>query len=289
MAQAAREAGIPRTTFRDRVAAYQRDQKTVFVRDQLQADARPNEIVAVDIDHRHEDRLYLYALGDVHKGAAQHLDEAWAEWRAYIAAADHVAALFTGDGLNAAIPGSKSDPFEERQFVGPAMQTLEEELEEIQDKLDAIIAGNHDLRIYKLTGLDPMQVIARNLGVPYDQTSLLLRYWVGDNEEPYRVYLRHGTGSPASPGPQANQMMKSRDTIDADIYITGHTHKQMAFPLDKFRDGPNGITRHKQLFVSSGSFVGYERYAQERGWSPTHPGAPRIFLDGKRRDFHVSI
>ena len=32
--------------------------------------------------------------------------------------------------------------------------------------------------------------------------------------------------------------MKSRDTIQADLYITGHTHKQVAFPLDIFI--PNG-------------------------------------------------
>ncbi len=34
---------------------------------------------------------------------------------------------------------------------------------------------------------------------------------------------------------------------------------------------------------------GSEKYAAVRGYSPGRLGAPRIFLDGRRRDLHISL
>jgi predicted phosphodiesterase len=289
-AAGARILGIPPSTFKDRLERIKLGPN--YESDGLDHDANPDEIPIFTIDHSDKAKLSLYPIGDVHKGAAQHLEGLFQQWLRYLRDTDDVAAIFTGDGFNAAIPGSKSDPFEEKYSLDEAVDRLAADLNIAKDKIDAAIAGNHDIRAYKLTSLDPMKFLADKLGIEaYDQTSLLLHYIVGD--QTYDIYLRHGTGNPASIGGMTNQMKASRDTVMADIYITGHTHKQLAFPLDIFVPDYSGpvptMTRKKQFFVSSGSFVGYERYAQERGWSPTHPGAPRIYLDGTRNDIHVSL
>ena len=289
-AAAARTLGIPATTFKDRLDRIKHG--PVFEPDELSHEANPDEIPIFTIDHTDKDKLSLYPIGDVHKGAAQHLEALFQQWLRYLRDTENVACIFTGDGVNAAIPGSKSDPFEEKYPLQEAIDKLAADLQIARDKIDAAIAGNHELRSYRLTSLDPMKILADKLGIEaYDQTSMLLRYLVGD--QTYSVYLRHGTGNPATIGGMTNQMKASRDTVLADVYITGHTHKQLAFPLDIFIPDYSGETptmmRRKQFFVSSGSFVGYERYAQERGWAPTHPGAPRIYLDGTRHDVHVSL
>lgn len=289
-AGAALALNMPVSTFKDKLNRIKRG--PVFESDDLSESVSPGEIPIFTIDHTDKEKLMLYPIGDIHKGAAQHLEDLFKQWLRYLRDADNVACIFTGDGLNAAIPGSKSDPFEEKYPLHTAIDKLSEDLKIAQDKIDAMIAGNHDLRAYKITSLDPMKILADRMGVKaYDQTSMLLRYLVGDQE--YHIYLRHGTGNPASIGAMTNQMKASRDTIFADIYITGHTHKQLAFPLDifipDFSEKTPRMIRKKQFFISSGSFVGYERYAQERGWAPTHPGAPRIYLDGTRHDHHVSL
>jgi hypothetical protein len=43
------------------------------------------------------------------------------------------------------------------------------------------------------------------------------------------------------------------------------------------------------MVVTSGAFLGYEKYAAVRGYQAGHMGAPRISLDGRRHDFHVSL
>lgn len=289
-AGAALALSMPVSTFKDKLNRVKHG--PVFEADDLSHDANPAEIPIFTIDHTDKDKLSLYPIGDVHKGAAQHLEELFRQWLRYLRDTEDVSCLFTGDGVNAAIPGSKSDPFEEKYPLQEAVDKLAEDLRIAQNKIDAMIAGNHELRSYRLTSLDPMKILADKLNIEaYDQTSMLLRYLVGDQS--YSVYLRHGTGNPTTIGGMTNQMKASRDTVFADVYITGHTHKQLAFPLDIFIPDFSGETptmkRQKQFFVSSGSFVGYERYAQERGWPPTHPGAPRIYLDGKRNDIHVSL
>lgn len=285
-AQGARVLNLPVSTFKDQLERLHNG--PVYENDGLPYDANPDEIPIFTVDHSDKRKLSLYPIGDIHKGAAQHLDSLFKQWLKYIARTDNTSIIFTGDGCNAAIPGSKSDPFEEKMPLNKAVDELVDDLSPVKDKIDAMIAGNHDIRAYKLTSLDPMKFVSDKLGVKaYDQTSMLLNYIVGD--QTYTVYLRHGTGSPATLGAQVNQMVKSRDTIQADLYISGHTHKQVAFPLDIFIPNGEQVKRRKQFFVSSGSFVGIERYAVERGYSPTHPGAPRIYLDGKRHDIHVSL
>jgi hypothetical protein len=97
--------------------------------------------------------------------------------------------------------------------------------------------------------------------------------------------MRHGTGN----GQSLAQLSKSGSVIRADIYVTGHTHRQAVTADDFFVRSGGRVKREKRYFVSSGSFLGYERYAAERGYPPSRLGAPRIFLDGSRWDVHVSI
>jgi hypothetical protein len=35
--------------------------------------------------------------------------------------------------------------------------------------------------------------------------------------------------------------------------------------------------------------MAYEDYAAERGYTPTRLGAPRMFLNGKRHEIHISV
>lgn len=221
-------------------------------------------------------------MGDFHVGSPAFNQEKFEEWIAYILKTKNATLLNTGDNLNCAIPGSKSDAIAEKWSVHDSMEYLTDALRPLADKdrLDLLIGGNHEARVYRATGIDPMRIVARELGVPHFEGAGYVVYEVGD--QVYHFWVRHGTGN----APTSLQSIKrSSGAALADVYVTGHTHQQAVIKENQFT--PDG--RRNQTLVSSGSFTDYEQYAAERGYAPSHLGAPRIFLDGTRHDVHVSL
>lgn len=281
-----RELGIPRRTIgqhidrqgaRDAINAL-RGHEPVQV---------TSEVPIIRRDYSHLDRLYVYPLGDVHKGSPSHDVRRWRQWLRHLEDNPDTSLLFTGDGLNSALKDSKSEAYDEVMRVGDAKRELRKELGPLagEGRIDIMVPGNHEDRIYRATGDCPIRDITDSLNVPYAEAACLLVYTVGNIE--YEIYLRHGTGN----GQSLAQLAKSGSVIRADVYVTGHTHKQAVTIEDIFEreQKRDVIGRHKRYFVSSGSFLGYEKYAAARGYPPSHLGGPRIRLDGRRWDTHVSL
>lgn len=275
MTEAARSLGVHRTTvsrglrrgrFYDGLSQEQDADVPVIVR-----------------DYSHLPSLRVYPLGDVHLGADRHLAGRWAEWVDYLVSRRDVSMIGTGDFFNAGIVGSKSEVYDETTTVGDARRLLTEQLRPLSDRLDLLVPGNHEDRIFRAVGICPVRDVADFLEVPYAKAAAMVVYRVGDQE--YEFYVRHGTGN----GQSLAQLAKGAGVARADVYVTGHTHRQAATSDDfMVREGARMVYRHR-YFVSSGSFLGYEKYAAARGYVPTRIGAPRVFLDGRSHDVHVSI
>lgn len=244
------------------------------------------EIPVIHRDYSNYDKLKVYPMGDFHLGSPYHDADKLDEWLAWMRDTPNATMLNTGDNFNAAILGSKSDVYAEVGTVDDAMEVFEEKLTPLAEagRIDVLTGGNHEARIYRATGIDPMRSIARHLGVPHYEGAAVIVYHVGDVE--YIFWVRHGTGNaPAS----TNAVTRAGYVALADFYITGHTHRQQVV-LDDFFIMEDGVmSKRPRRYVTSGSFVNYERYAAERGYAPSHTGAPRIHLDGRRKDAHVSI
>lgn len=277
--------GVARTTLRDHIYRLGMREATLAVRGGVPEVARPPEIQVIYRDYSSQSKHSIYPLGDVHKGAATHHADKWREWLDYLAGRDDASLLGTGDFLNTAIIGSKSDVYDETMTVGEAKRELRGELQRLadQDQIDALAPGNHEDRITRAVGDCPIRDVCDMLAVPYVKAAALFVYRVGNQE--YEVYMRHGTGN----GQSLAQLAKSGQVIRADVYVTGHTHRQAVTADDFYVRKGDSVRREKRYFVSSGSFLGYETYAAQRGYPPSRIGAPRIFLDGTRWDVHVSI
>lgn len=280
----ANKLGVPRETLRDHINRLGMREAVSAARERTEV-ARPVEIPTIRRDYSSDTRHYIYPLGDVHIGARQHNADLWRSWVEHLESRENASLLGTGDFLNTAILGSKSDVYDEQMTVGEAKRLLRKQLKKLADdgRVDALAPGNHEDRITRATGDCPIQDVCDTLGVPYVESAALFVYAVGDFE--YEVYLRHGTGN----GQSLAALSKSAGVIRADVYVTGHTHNQAVSTSDFFERDAEGVGRRKRYFVSSGSFLGYEKYAAQRGYSPGRLGAPRIFLDGRRHDIHVSI
>jgi predicted phosphodiesterase len=244
------------------------------------------EIPVIYRDYTDRDHLYVYPLGDVHKGAPAHDATKWTEWLDYLRSSGR-SMIGTGDFLNSALKDSKSESYDESLTVGKAKRPIARELEGVC--IDVLMPGNHERRIYRAVGDCPIEDIADRLDTPYAADSAVLIYDVGDQR--YTVYLRHGTGGGGGIGAQANRLQKQSQAVMADVYISGHTHRQMVFPEDIFVPDfeTRTMVRRSRYFVSSGSFLRYEGYAAAAAYAPTKLGAPRLFLDGRRHDVHGSL
>jgi predicted phosphodiesterase len=282
----ARALGVPRRTLGQHIDRQGARESINALRGHSPVEVT-SEVPVIRRDYSHLDRLFVYPLGDIHKGAAEHRADRWRQWLNYLEERPNTSMIGTGDFLNSALKDSKSEAYDEKMRVGQAKREVIRELKFLADegRLDVLMPGNHEDRIYRAVGDCPIQDIADMLSVPYTQAACLLVYKVGDIE--YEVYVRHGTGN----GQSLAQLAKSGSVIRADVYVTGHTHKQAVTIEDIFvRDTRvDRIGRHKRYFVSSGSFLGYETYAAARGYPPSHLGGPRIRLDGRVWDTHVSI
>jgi hypothetical protein len=284
---AAAKVGVHRDTLRYRLTEPQPEQVS------LPDIPDPDEVPVFVRDYTDRAKHTIYPIGDLHIGSPQHAGKALASWLDYLDQTDGVSMLNTGDNTNCALKTSVSDIHAERLTVRDARERQTKLFRPLaeQGKIDAIIDGNHEMRVYNATGDSPNAAVADALGINYTMAACVVRYLVGDQS--YDLYLRHGTGGGGKLGAQVNRLHDPDKIIDADIYVSGHTHTQHASVTDTFRitgtrKRPK-VERRKQLFVCSGSFVGYEDYAASAGYVPSHIGAPRVFLDGRRKDAHASV
>jgi hypothetical protein len=282
---AARAAGIPRDQFRSLYRQASGGSHLSLVPDL--GTTFLEEIPVIRRDYSDQAQHHLYALGDVHKGAKMHDRDRWREWLTYLAGTADVSLLLNGDLFNAAIIGAKSDVYDETLTVGDAKWELVDEVRPLAEagKVDGANPGNHEDRITRAVGDCPVRDMCRILGFPYFEASALFVYTVGAVD--YKVFVRHGTGN----GQSLAGLEKGANVVDADVYITGHTHKVGVTANDVFVLDETGerLERRHRYFTSSGSFLALERYAAQRGYAPTRLGAPRIFLDGTRRDVRISV
>lgn len=283
------ETGVPWTTIRDRAKSNEASPLQPGGQpDGLDADPGPELNIPVIVREYDTADHFVYPLGDVHKGAKMHLRDKWRSWLHYIEQTPRTSILGTGDFLNAAILGSVSDVYDETLTVQEAKWELHDELSPLAlaGKVDLLTPGNHEARIIKLTGDDPIYDVARSLDVPYARVAAVLVYRIGDIE--YEFYIRHGRGSGRA-GAQATRMERDAQTITADVYVQGHTHRQQVLRGAILQREGLEIVRRRQVYITSGSFLGGEAYAVTMGLPPADTGAPRIRLDGRKHDVHVSI
>jgi hypothetical protein len=152
VSEAARLAKAPRTTVRDR----------------WNNEQNGGEIPVFTRDYSHLSDLHVYPLGDLHIGAPQFAEAAFDEWVSYLVKTPGVSMLGTGDFLNCALSSSVSDEYSEKLPVRDARRLLTEKLRPLVDagKLDVMIDGNHEMRVWRATGDSPTAAVADAFDVP---------------------------------------------------------------------------------------------------------------------------
>jgi hypothetical protein len=256
------------------------------------------------------DKIYVYPLCDLHVGDPYFDEKKLRGYLKIIAETEEAYCLFNGDLVNNTLPGGVGgEDFWDQKPLTPQAQheyivDLVQEYE-IEDKILAIVGGsNHPGRSKKAIGHDYDKQFAKDLGLldVYADPLVMLFAGVGGREKAtsthhagtpiwYSMVATHGFAGGRLAGSSVNATRSLGSVYGADIIITSHRHLD-AVTKDEFYgvDYHNkSVTKMKRMFVSAGTFLGYSSYAIRKGLQPNGTGTPRIRLDGRKKDVHVSV
>jgi hypothetical protein len=243
--------------------------------------------------------IYIIPLSDTQIGSPSFDESLFQKYVDWILARPNAFTVLPGDIFEAPVLGNKASDFYNmgltpRQAKNRAKKLFQPLADE--GRILAAVAGNHDLRIAKLTDYDPVEILLDSLGLDtgkiYDPMCIVVKVNLGKGFS-YKIYMAHGWGGARKTGAHVNKTEEMASVVtDADVYLLGHEHTLYVSRWDSVRIDGKGLTR--QVFVGCGTFCRYTRF--QKGVQRRFPnlGSPRIRLEGYsgdkgHKDVHVSI
>ena len=160
------------------------------------------KVVNLDISHDHG---YLLPLGDLHRGDRHLTARGLAKLKGYLdwtMDRPNAFVFLMGDILNVASRTSKTNPFESTSGDDEYAKAVEL-FRPYSSRIIGCITGNHESRMYKDYGFNPLQPFCNELGIPFCGWSAVLRIRVGKRpskqahagyRQLYWGFAHHGNG-----------------------------------------------------------------------------------------------
>ncbi|OOC42197.1 metallophosphoesterase [Thermosipho sp. 1074] len=178
-----------------------------------------------------EEIVQILAIGDLHLGSeGSNYQKIFSKVREF----KDAKIILMGDLLDNAIIGSVGNVYEQVENPQGALRILFNFLEENKKRILGILRGNHERRTWKVAGVDPIELFAETLEIPYSRDFLFLDISLSPegrslrglkNRTNYLVVCHHGiTGGRFREKSMRQHRYFQGVFASADIYITGHTH-----------------------------------------------------------------
>lgn len=255
------------------------------------------QVVALDIP---QDHGYLIPIGDLHRGDCHLTSRGLNKLKGYldwVIARSNAFVFLMGDILNVASRSSKSNPFESDKDEYAKAVAL---FKPYKERIIGCITGNHEQRMYKEFGFNPLQPFCSELAIPYCGYSAVLRIRVGkrhdrSNEfrQMYWGFAHHGNGGGGTMGAALNKKVKLQEIVHGmDFYMAGHDHQLIAGSRNILLPKRDTIEHQRVHYIDTGSFLDWDgSYAEEAAMAIGKQGAPRLRFDGRQdnHDLHVSL
>lgn len=243
------------------------------------------KIIKVDLPKEMEN-VELHIFGDIHIGSNKCQYQELKQRIEYVRTKENARAIVLGDLINNSTKNSVGDVYGEGLSPMEQIKLATELFAPIKEKIIGIVSGNHERRTYRMDGIDLIHFFAAELGISemYDYAAILLLVRYGSHSSGKNctaIYCTHGDGtSGATVGGKANGLQKRGNVVDADVFITGHTHQPLVFTQAAMRIDKrhNVVQQTEQLFVNIGSSLKYEEYAEIIGLRPSSNRDPVVYL-----------
>ena len=222
----------------------------------------------VDLSNKY-DTVVLVFIGDWHIGSVDfNIDEAM-KVLDYVLQTPNAKLIGIGDMMNTAILNSVSNMFEDIAYPQEQLNVFVSLLKQVakQDKVVWIHSGNHERRIDKNTGINPVEQATQALGIPktyapcFADTTITLKCpYTKSKRHTFNLVTHHGD----SGNPENNASINQESLINA----IGHKHTFQSFIKSKVIIDKNGKrVRKDELNIVLPAFGGGQ-YGYEKGLKP---------------------
>lgn len=254
------------------------------------------------ISHKFPKRpnLKIYAIMDVHLGAAEHMERAWKKFCDTILDDPNAYIVLGGDLLNWGLKNSVSNVYAETLRPREAKRVMTEMLTPLKQRILVCVPGNHERRGMKEADDDPTYDIMCKLDLEhlYRENIAFVRIQMGDQDAnglvnpSYVLCVSHGAGGGALSGAVINRNERFAYALDGvDALIVGHSHKPMVSQPAKIKvDVRNNKVSIQPIKVVVGtSWLEYGGYAAQKMLLPTSHAAQVMTLCGKKKEIRVEM
>ncbi len=247
------------------------------------------EMIQSDFKDPSVNKLNVLLLNDLHIGAESAdislLDKAI---KFALDNQENTRILLNGDYIEGVTKLSKGEIYTQRLSPKEQIDVVVEKLEPVKHLIDGITIGNHDWRVENETSIDPVEMIARYLGIgdKYLGSRGIVAFKWG--KAFYTVDMHHGTGGGSTVAAVENSMKKIWKS-DSDIIYTGHWHKEFSKPIKRFRIDRETmqVVEEKRWMVCGNTILNTAEYAKRGAFEESFPSLGYLILDGRVRDVDV--
>lgn len=234
--------------------------------------------------------INIYPMCEPHVGSPNFNENSWYKWKQMLMDDPNGYFVITGDALDTALKGSKTNSYHAKYSPFEAKEWLKRELKEIAHKCLGAVKGNHEERSTDAVDGCPLyDVMAKyDLEDVYRPNMAFMKINLGerrsDRQVSYGIVLGHGASRA--------KVEKFGYAIDGvDIMITGHTHSpENTFPAKIVMDMQNEVVRvvdFTRLVVPSFQDLG--GYTLRGMYAPqSSTKIPIIRLDGKKKGVSIT-
>lgn len=254
------------------------------------------------ITHKFPQRpdLHLYAVGDVHLGAQEHMEREWQYFCDRVLEDPNAYILLLGDLMNWGLKNSVTNVYAETARPREQKRIMAEMLTPLKSRILCAVPGNHERRGMKEADDDPTYDIMCKLDLEhlYRESMAVVRIQMGKKDgegttnPTYCIVVTHGAGGGMLSGGVINRNERWGYAIDgADMIVVGHSHKPMLSQPAKLKIDPhNGKVTVKPFKVLvATSWLNYGGYAAQKMLLPASHARQIITLCGKRKDIRVEM
>jgi len=252
--------------------------------------------------------ITLVGISDIHRGAQLFSEWHFRETIDFIRRTPNAYAFLNGDYAEAALRGSKGDIFSQVGTPQDQRDWVLEALYPIRNRILFADIGNHDDRIYQVTGMDIAADISKALNIPYRPEGGLLKISFGTGNsgfknQPYSfwIYATHGYGGARTKSAKAIKAERLSYYVHADAYFMSHDHVSNASPNVYLQPAPTthkpshvwrnedgspkptswtegNVIAHRKIEFKTNAYLKWGGYAERGGFPPVDLETPICFL-----------
>jgi predicted phosphodiesterase len=235
-----------------------------------------------------DDWKTLVPFGDLHMGYATANLDKMQKVVDYIKAKD-CKWIGMGDFIDNTPPSHRFYR-QETSLTTPQQQVFDfvELVRPIKDTCIGLIYGNHEIRSldYK-TGYDPIKQMEELLGLSKNYRGLGTQHYF--HEAPFDIFATHGKARgfffSTRTATKINQLLKLHELAEADLYLMGHVHDILHFPINYVSGVDSIVTKY---FVLTGGFVEYfGSYGEAMNYTPVETGCNAVHLNIYKKEVKV--